>query len=51
MLDKLPFVNATKPSTIALNAEFAQLIPGHSKVISSAGLAYLDDFESTKTHY
>lgn len=49
MLDELPFVNATKPSTIALNAEFAQLIPGHSKVISSAGLAYLDDFESTKT--
>lgn len=49
MLDKLPFVNATKPSTIALNAEFAQLIPGHSKVVGSQGLAYLDDFESTKT--
>ncbi|HEY5593506.1 MAG TPA: cell surface protein SprA [Paludibacter sp.] len=49
MLDKLPFVNATKPSTIALNAEYAQLIPGHSKVIGSAGLAYIDDFESTKT--
>lgn len=49
MLDKIPFVNATKPSTIALNAEYAQLIPGHSKVVSSAGLAYLDDFESTKT--
>ena len=27
MLDKLPFVNATAPSTIALNAEFAQLLP------------------------
>ncbi|HLP06276.1 MAG TPA: cell surface protein SprA [Paludibacter sp.] len=49
-LDKLPFVNATKPSTIALNAEYAQLIPGHSKVISKAGLAYVDDFESTKTN-
>lgn len=49
VLDKIPFVNATKPSTIALNAEFAQLIPGHSKVVSNAGLAYLDDFESTKT--
>jgi len=48
-LDKLPFVNATKPSTIAINAEYAQLIPGHSKVVSSSGLAYLDDFESTKT--
>jgi len=49
MLDKLPFVNATKPSSIALNAEFAQLIPGHSNVVGSQGLAYLDDFESTKT--
>ncbi|MDD3078212.1 MAG: cell surface protein SprA [Paludibacter sp.] len=49
MVDKLPFVNATKPSTIALNAEFAQLIPGHSSVVSSAGLAYIDDFESTQT--
>lgn len=49
MLDKLPFVNATKPSTIALNAEFAQLIPGHSKVVGSQGQAYVDDFESTKT--
>lgn len=48
-LDKLPFVEATQPSSIALNAEFAQLIPGHSSVISSAGLAYLDDFESTQT--
>jgi cell surface protein SprA len=49
MLDKLPFVNATKPSTIALNAEFAQLVPGHSKVVGKEGLAYIDDFEATKT--
>lgn len=48
-LDKLPFVNATKPSTIALNAEVAQLIPGHSSVVSKDGLAYIDDFEATKT--
>jgi len=49
VINKIPFVNATKPSTIALNAEFAQLIPGHSSVVSSAGLAYIDDFESTQT--
>ena len=49
ILNKMPFVNATKPSTIALNAEFAQLIPGHSNVVGSAGLAYIDDFESTQT--
>ncbi len=49
VIDKIPFVNATKPSTFALNAEYAQLIPGHSKIISPAGLAYIDDFESTQT--
>lgn len=52
MLDKIPFVNATQPSSIAFNAEYAQLIPGHHRAISDgrAGLAYLDDFESTKTN-
>lgn len=49
MIDKLPFVNATQPSSISLNAEFAQLIPGHHKVVGATGFAYLDDFESTKT--
>ncbi|MDR2841185.1 MAG: cell surface protein SprA [Paludibacter sp.] len=50
-IDKLPFVNATAPSTFAINAEFAQLVPGHPKVIGQQGLAYIDDFESTKTSY
>lgn len=49
VINMIPFVNATKPSTIALNAEYAQLIPGHSNVVSKAGLAYIDDFESTQT--
>ncbi|HRZ96776.1 MAG TPA: cell surface protein SprA, partial [Paludibacter sp.] len=49
MLDKIPFVNATQPSSIAFNAEFAQLVPGHHKVVGTKGSAYLDDFESTKT--
>ena len=48
-LDALPFVNATKPSTIAFNAEFAQLVPGHSSIVSKQGFAYVDDFEATKT--
>lgn len=51
MLDKLPFVDATAPSTLAINAEFAQLLPGHHKVVGSEGYAYLDDFESTKTSF
>lgn len=51
MLDKLPFVDATAPSTFAFNAEFAQLLPGHHKAVGSEGYAYLDDFESTKTSF
>ncbi len=46
MLDKLPLLKLTQPSSIAFNAEFAQLIPGVSKVIEN--YAYIDDFESTK---
>jgi len=49
VIDKLPFVNAKAPSTLALTAEFAQLIPGHSKKIGQSGYAYLDDFESSTT--
>jgi len=49
VINKLPFVNVTKPSTIVLNAEFAQLIPGHSSVVGKAGRAYIDDFEATQT--
>ncbi|MDL2262441.1 cell surface protein SprA [Bacteroidales bacterium OttesenSCG-928-I21] len=47
VLDKIPLLNLTAPSSIAFNAEFAQLIPGHSKVIDN--YAYIDDFETTKT--
>lgn len=50
LIDKLPFTTATAPSTFSINAEFAQLIPGHTKEVSEAGLAYIDDFESTKTN-
>ena len=49
-LDKIPWINATAPSTFQLNAEFAHLIPGHTKDVGAAGTAYIDDFESTKTN-
>ncbi|MCL1868336.1 MAG: cell surface protein SprA [Paludibacter sp.] len=50
VINKLPFVNAKTPSSLALNAEFAQLIPGHSKKIGQSGYAYIDDFESSTTN-
>lgn len=49
LVDKIPFLKATAPSTYSINGEFAQLIPGHPSVIGSQGISYLDDFESSKT--
>ncbi len=49
LVDKLPFIQTKEPSSITAEAEFAQLLPGHSKVIDKAGTAYIDDFEATKT--
>lgn len=49
-LDKIPWIKATQPSSFQINAEFAQLIPGHTRDVGKIGTAYLDDFESTKTN-
>ncbi|MDR1810922.1 MAG: cell surface protein SprA [Prevotella sp.] len=48
LLDKLPFVEATVPSQIAFNGEFAQMIPGHYTNEYTGGYSYLDDFESSR---
>ena len=49
-VDKIPWVTATAPSTFSINAEFAHLIPGHTRDVGTAGTAYIDDFESTTTN-
>ncbi len=49
LVDKVPWINATAPSTFQVNAEFAHLIPGHTRDVGTVGTAYVDDFESTKT--
>jgi cell surface protein SprA len=49
MLDKLPLLTLTKPSQIAFNAEFAQLIAGHYENDYTGQYSYLDDFESTQS--
>ncbi|MGL4293818.1 MAG: cell surface protein SprA [Bacteroidales bacterium] len=51
VMGKIPWVNATAPSTFSLSAEYAQLIPGHSKTIKDKGEVYLDDFESSQSSY
>ncbi len=49
LVDKLPFIETKEPSSISAEFEFAQLFPGHSRVVKSSGTAYIDDFEATKT--
>ncbi|MDE6371392.1 MAG: cell surface protein SprA, partial [Duncaniella sp.] len=49
LLNKIPTVNATAPSTLSLQAEFAQLIPHSQKAGSNKGSSYIDDFEATQT--
>ena len=49
LLNKIPTVNATAPSSVNFNGEFAQLLPHQSRTGSNAGSSYIDDFESTQT--
>jgi len=49
MVDWLPFIQTKEKSTITIDAEFAQLYPGHSRAIGKAGTVYLDDFEGSST--
>ena len=49
MVNALPFIKTKEESKIAIEAEWAKLFPGHSKVISKEGAAYIDDFEGAKT--
>ena len=49
MVNAIPFLKTNEESKIAVEAEWARLFPGHSKVISKEGAAYLDDFEGAKT--
>ena len=48
MIDKIPLLNTKTVSSISFFGEFANLIPGHSQAISSAGNSYIDDFESSE---
>lgn len=49
MVDKLPLISTSAPSTISVDGEFAHFIPGHSNAVGSEGVSYIDDFEGTKS--
>lgn len=48
LLNKIPTVNAVQPSTLSLQAEFANLIPHKQKSGSNKGSSYIDDFENAQ---
>ncbi|PIE86473.1 MAG: cell surface protein SprA [Bacteroidia bacterium] len=48
MIDKLPFIDTKEMSSVTINGEFAQLIPGHSRALKKSGVSYIDDFEGSE---
>ena len=48
VLNLIPTVNATAPSTLSVQGEFAQLIPRKKETGSNRGSSYIDDFESSQ---
>lgn len=51
MVDALPFLQTKEVSTVTVNAEFAQLLPGTSNKIGGQGTSFIDDFENAATPY
>ena len=47
IIDMLPLISCTEPSSISLSAEFARLEAGTSKEVQSEA-SYIDDFENTE---
>jgi len=47
LLDMLPFTEATEPSKLSADLEFAQMIAGHYSNKYTGSYSYLDDFESS----
>lgn len=48
LVNKIPTVNATAPSKLTLQGEFAQLVPHQQKSGSNSGSSFIDDFESAQ---
>ncbi len=49
LVDKIPLIETKEMSTITAAAEFAYLVPGHSKAIGKSGNSYVDDFEGSQS--
>lgn len=53
LVNHIPFLSTKEASSITFSGEFAQLVPGHPKVLHFAGTekgtSYLDDFETSRS--
>ena len=49
LIDKLPFIETKEKSRIIATGEFAHLVPGHHRAVGEEGVAYIDDFEASRT--
>jgi cell surface protein SprA len=50
-VDALPFLQTKEISSVNLNAEFAQILPGTSNIVQGEGTSFIDDFENSATPY
>lgn len=48
LVNKIPTVNATAPSTLSVQGEFAQLVPHKQKTGTNSGSSFIDDFETSQ---
>jgi cell surface protein SprA len=51
LVDKLPLLQTTAPSSFQFEAEYARLMPGSPPGLQHAGEAYIDDFEGGESSY
>ena len=51
ILDWLPLLETKEPSSLSVQGEFAQLVPGHNKAVGKSGEVFIDDFESSESNY
>lgn len=51
LVDAIPGVTTSQPSSISFKGEFAQLIPRAPKLVGQDGAGYIDDFEAAEISY
>ena len=49
LVNKIPTVNSSAPSSLSLKAEYAQIVPAKQKTGTNHGSSYVDDFETSQT--